>query len=140
MALIRLRVCAGWSELLLVAHSTLLEISCHGSFYVALPCLYIKSLTFPLHYGKCKNKNIAHLRDYPHPVQGQGHGLHVTNDWCIMSSTVLNDLSSNKFPKFKIFSHKYFFRSKKSSKLSTLILPILLSAENVCFLCLLHIF
>ena len=85
-------------------------------FYVALPCLYIKSLTFPLHYGKCKSKNIAHLRDYPHPVQGQGHGLHVTNDWCIMSSTVLNDLSSNKFPKFKIFSHKYFFRSKKSSK------------------------
>ena len=31
MALIRLRVCAGWSEPLLVAHTTLLEISCHGS-------------------------------------------------------------------------------------------------------------
>ena len=30
-ALIRLRVCAGWSEPLLVAHTTLLEISCHGS-------------------------------------------------------------------------------------------------------------
>ena len=30
-ALIRLHVCAGWSEALLVAHTTLLEISCHGS-------------------------------------------------------------------------------------------------------------
>ena len=30
-ALIRLRVCAGWSEPLLVAHTTLLEISCRGS-------------------------------------------------------------------------------------------------------------
>ena len=28
---IRLRVLAGWSETLLVAHTTLLEISCHGS-------------------------------------------------------------------------------------------------------------
>ena len=32
MALIRLRVCADWSEALLVAHNTLLEISCRGSF------------------------------------------------------------------------------------------------------------
>ena len=30
-ALNRLRVSAGWSEPLLVAHTTLLEISCHGS-------------------------------------------------------------------------------------------------------------
>ena len=30
-ALVRLRVCAGWSEPLLIAHTTLLEISCHGS-------------------------------------------------------------------------------------------------------------
>ena len=30
-ALIRLRVCAGWSEALLVAHTTLLETSCTGS-------------------------------------------------------------------------------------------------------------
>ena len=34
--LIRLRICAGWSEALLVAHTTLLEISCHGSFAKAL--------------------------------------------------------------------------------------------------------
>ena len=34
-ALIRLRVCAGWSEPLLVAHTTLLEISCHGSIVYA---------------------------------------------------------------------------------------------------------
>ena len=31
-ALIRLRVCAGWSESSLVAHITSLEISCRGSF------------------------------------------------------------------------------------------------------------
>ena len=33
-ALIRLRVCAGWSEPLLVAHTTLLEITCRGSSVV----------------------------------------------------------------------------------------------------------
>ena len=38
-ALIRLRVCAGWSEPLPVAHTTLLEISCRGPFYV-----YIKDM------------------------------------------------------------------------------------------------
>ena len=31
-ALIRLRVCAGWSKALLVVHTTLLEISCRGSY------------------------------------------------------------------------------------------------------------
>ena len=31
-ALIKLRVCTGWSEALLVAHTTLLEISCSDSF------------------------------------------------------------------------------------------------------------
>ena len=34
MALIRLRVCAVWSEHLLVAHIALLEISCRGSLFV----------------------------------------------------------------------------------------------------------
>ena len=31
-AMIRLRVCAGWSEALLIAHNTLLETSCTGSY------------------------------------------------------------------------------------------------------------
>ena len=31
MALIGLCICAGWSEPLLVAHTTLLEILCHGA-------------------------------------------------------------------------------------------------------------
>ena len=31
-ALIRLHMCAGWSEALLVAHTRLLEISCHGLY------------------------------------------------------------------------------------------------------------
>ena len=36
MALIRLHICAGWSEPLLVAHTTLLEILCRGSIMVSL--------------------------------------------------------------------------------------------------------
>ena len=39
-ALISLHVCAGWSEALLVAHTTLLEISCPGSFIKALDTSY----------------------------------------------------------------------------------------------------
>ena len=35
-ALIRLCVCAGWSEPLAVAHSTLLEILLHGSYYYSI--------------------------------------------------------------------------------------------------------
>ena len=38
-ALISLSVCAGWSEPLLVAHTTLLEISCHASFLEVLGVL-----------------------------------------------------------------------------------------------------
>ena len=41
-ALISLRVCAGWSEPLLVAHTILLEISCHGSIKVL--CFVLFSL------------------------------------------------------------------------------------------------
>ena len=33
-ALISLRICAGWSEPLLVTHTTLLETSCHDSLYI----------------------------------------------------------------------------------------------------------
>ena len=42
-ALIRLCICAGWSEALLVQHTTLLEISCHGSiiFYGGSDFAYI---------------------------------------------------------------------------------------------------
>ena len=36
---IRLCIWAGWSELLLVAHTTWLEISCRGSYYI--------NITFP---------------------------------------------------------------------------------------------
>ena len=34
-ALIRLRLCAGWSEALLIAHTTLLE-TCHGSYVYSI--------------------------------------------------------------------------------------------------------
>ena len=39
-ALISLRICAGWSEPLLVAHTTLLEISCRGSHVQYLIMLF----------------------------------------------------------------------------------------------------
>ena len=39
-ALIRLRVCAGWSEPLLVVHSILLEISCCGSYFKMTEIIY----------------------------------------------------------------------------------------------------
>ena len=35
-SLVSLCLCAGWSELLLVAHTTLMEISCHGSCHAGL--------------------------------------------------------------------------------------------------------
>ena len=43
MALISLRVCAGWSETLLGAHTTLLEISCCGS-YVLTFCIAVAQI------------------------------------------------------------------------------------------------
>ena len=45
-ALIRLHVCAGWSELLLVAHTTFLEISCRGSFLTDIVIQVKCELTF----------------------------------------------------------------------------------------------
>ena len=45
-ALIRLRICAGWSEPLLVAHTTLLEISCHGSIILFFFCFILFLLLF----------------------------------------------------------------------------------------------
>ena len=54
MALVRLRICAGWSESLLVAHTSLLEISRHGSL---LCCGYSKELrTVSMRQDKMKNK------------------------------------------------------------------------------------
>ena len=43
-ALIRLCVCAGWSEHLLVAHTTLLEISCRGSIMCFLGWIVLNTL------------------------------------------------------------------------------------------------
>ena len=45
-ALISLRVCAGWSEPLLVVHTSLLEISCRGSNFMKALCGSVSQ--FPL--------------------------------------------------------------------------------------------
>ena len=45
MTLIRLRKCAGWSEALLVAHTTLLEISCRGLIIIVSK---MSQIYFPL--------------------------------------------------------------------------------------------
>ena len=50
-ALIRLRICAGWSYVLLVAHTRLLEISCRGSYVLfrrAEVCVICLFLTVPM--------------------------------------------------------------------------------------------
>ena len=39
-ALVRLCVCAGWSEPLLVAHTTLLEISCRGTIMILVRMMF----------------------------------------------------------------------------------------------------
>ena len=52
MALIRLRICAGWSEPLLVAHTILLEISCRGS-YTMIKCYSTNSLFSEYTEWKC---------------------------------------------------------------------------------------
>ena len=43
--LIRLRICTGWYEPLLVAHTTLLEISCRGSYVSVIFFQYTYLLT-----------------------------------------------------------------------------------------------
>ena len=56
-ALIRLRVCVGWSESLMVAHTTLLEISCRGSIMTCVPEVHV--LVSPsaqrISLGLCRN-------------------------------------------------------------------------------------
>ena len=57
--MVRLRMCAGWSEPLHVAHTTLLEISCCGS-YIHLPLLSIpvaSSETFEILIRAVTNKH-----------------------------------------------------------------------------------
>ena len=62
-ALIRLRVCEGWSELLLVAHTTLLEISCRGLFTVNNKSHYFSQLDqyknnlYQVHISKNEGKD-----------------------------------------------------------------------------------
>ena len=71
-ALIRLRVCAGWSEPLLVKYTTLLEISCRGSYMKQTPNTYkgedaqmreaeIRCLVNVLFHAHCwfQNENLA---------------------------------------------------------------------------------
>ena len=78
MALISLRVCAGWTEPLLFAHTTLLKITCHGSivFLMACDCKYSVSLphgevdwsavcdcgifwSYLLTFGQCSNVGLT---------------------------------------------------------------------------------
>ena len=46
-ALIRLRVCAGWSEALLVAHTKLLEISCTSSYMIYMNSSHKEGFKYP---------------------------------------------------------------------------------------------
>ena len=61
-ALIRLRVCAGWSEVLLVALTTLLEISCRGSNLISKMNAEQQALNYnQLSPLLCANLNLVSL-------------------------------------------------------------------------------
>ena len=64
MALIRLRVCAGWSEPLLVAHTTLLEISCRGSCIVQLFASVATTLLIALFVAHLINRVSSEIKEY----------------------------------------------------------------------------
>ena len=55
-ALIRLHVCAGWSEILLVAHTILLEISRSSSFYIYVIMTECQGIRmYSLHSALCNS-------------------------------------------------------------------------------------
>ena len=63
-ALVRLCVCAGWSEALMVAHTTLLKISCRGSIVGVLTFTgMINTTSESLKAGK-KAKRSVFFQDY----------------------------------------------------------------------------
>ena len=64
-ALIRLCVCTDWSEALLVAHTTLLEISCHSSYLMF--CLDLPLLPYFV-YGPLKPQRPVRLYNMPSPI------------------------------------------------------------------------
>ena len=51
-ALIRLRVWAGWSEPLLAAHTTMLDISCPDSYYITI-YIFLLVLSADIIYKQC---------------------------------------------------------------------------------------
>ena len=57
-ALNRLHVCTGWSELLLVAHTTLLEISCRGSIIYFTVNYLIKGISDLIHLTGLESRDI----------------------------------------------------------------------------------
>ena len=65
LKLIRLRVCVGWSEPFLVAHTTLLEISCRGSIIFDVQHMqswYCKTHIFGGYFNiSVKTKKIAKI-------------------------------------------------------------------------------
>ena len=60
-ALIRLRVCAGCSEALLVAHTTLLEISCCGSNIVFFDLKIVFTFTNSVDTDEMQHYSAFHL-------------------------------------------------------------------------------
>ena len=76
-ALIRLRACAGWSEALLVAHTTLLEILYHGSItlnkHLAIVILSLKTAIENDVFSGCNLPLLANLL---------GMALYSRTIWC----------------------------------------------------------
>ena len=68
MTLIRLRVCTGWSEALLVAHTTLLEISCRRSYIIVFLFYFQVSLR---HQDVTLLKQLIHINDTIHTLSSE---------------------------------------------------------------------
>ena len=75
-SLIRLHICAGWSEPLLVAHATLLEISCCGSNMLFNNlCPYPANIFLSAYYACCiflnalQNRSITMNPDQTAPLE-----------------------------------------------------------------------
>ena len=106
--LIRLRVCAGWSEALLVAHTTLLEISCHGSFEVVeyKTVNIFLSISFSIYFGCSKEPSHWDISfKYPQHMfwlinKNNNFSLRTFN-WRLVCHNILR--MWDIFPSFKIY-------------------------------------
>ena len=119
-ALIRLRVCAGWSEALLVAHTTLLEISCRGSL-MGIKQHYLLTIELPSSNTILIPCSVVSSAQRFHVLLKDDSGRLL----CLVSGFVTSELvglgaPSDSLPteKFHVIFCWYFFQNQHFSKIS----------------------